>query len=951
MLESSPVVRFHIRNALGILIILLGLISGTLGAMALNFKKQGVHEQADLERDFGQMAASLDRMLAQVTSALDAMKSVAEADLAATRGQTAFAMPPVADLFRQAGGYFHLDALAEEPAPYGNLTGLGTYAVKPRDELREIRAVLRLGPLMASVQKNIKTSAWVYYFSARSFIHLYPWVSSAQWRFTPDSYEKDFYQLALPGANPGKVAYWTPVYTDEVGKGLMSTCGIPLYEGERFMGTVAVDLTVDFLNGIVAGFRPESGKFFLVNSQSQVVAHPILASSSDPAVGSLSGVLPGGLTMGVAELARIPGGKIHDRQGYRILRADLGNAPWQAVYLEKIPPVYARLMDRIGPEPLVLFLVLFVLILVVLVSGHILLARPADQFVEYIYRLSRGRFGRRPGPLPAMWKPWFTAVEEIFIENKTLTDQIRDANEALEERVARRTEELTRSEGQNRRLKDLYKQLSDASFEAIFLSREGICIGQNRTAETMFGYSQEEALGRLGTEWIAPDFRALVGEKMKQGSIVPYEAVALRRDGSTFPCEIQARMTGEGHDRIRVTALRDITVRKQAEEEKLDAQAFAADQSKYALVGQVAGKMAHDFNNILGVIMGNAELALADCKERGTADALGLILGQTMRGKNMTRNLVAFARDQEPKQKLFSLNKKISLAIDLLKKDLSGIRVVKAFGENLPGLIADPGMIEHMLVNLLINAAHALARQREPEIVITTFIRENNLGFTIRDNGCGIPEDCLDKIFDPSFTLKGGRDVLGQYPDSIRGTGYGMANVKKYLDQHRGRIRVESVQNEGACFTVELPLVDVQLTPEEKEQVAAWEVSPGSRILLVEDEAAISRIQSAALALPPCRHLVDIAENGEQALALFSPGAYDLVSLDYVLPGEYNGIDIYHHIRKQDRDIPILFVSGNIEFLESIKHLRSEDRRVDHLSKPCLNNTYIRAVQELLAAR
>jgi two-component system cell cycle sensor histidine kinase/response regulator CckA len=110
------------------------------------------------------------------------------------------------------------------------------------------------------------------------------------------------------------------------------------------------------------------------------------------------------------------------------------------------------------------------------------------------------------------------------------------------------------------------RALSDASFEAIFLSEEGVCIGQNLTAEKMFGYSTQEALGRSGTEWISPEFRELVLGKMIEGHEEPYDAMALRKDGTSFHCEIQGRMVHYEGRRIRVTALRDITDRKKAED-------------------------------------------------------------------------------------------------------------------------------------------------------------------------------------------------------------------------------------------------------------------------------------------------------------------------------------------------------------------------------------------------
>ena len=129
--------------------------------------------------------------------------------------------------------------------------------------------------------------------------------------------------------------------------------------------------------------------------------------------------------------------------------------------------------------------------------------------------------------------------------------------------------------------------LAEAPFEAIFLSDKGICLDQNLAAEKMFGYTRAEAIGRHGTEWIAPEYREQVKNNIMSGYEKPYEVVALRKDGSTFPCEIQARMFDRQGRSIRVTALRDITARKQAEQifrDEMVQRHILVDQSRDGIV-------------------------------------------------------------------------------------------------------------------------------------------------------------------------------------------------------------------------------------------------------------------------------------------------------------------------------------------------------------------------------
>jgi len=311
----------------------------------------------------------------------------------------------------------------------------------------------------------------------------------------------------------------------------------------------------------------------------------------------------------------------------------------------------------------------------------------------------------------------------------------------------------------------------------------------------VFGKKEEELLGRNFMPLVHEEDQERTARKMEKLFKPPFsvyiEQRAMTKDGWKWLGWMDtAILDDNGNVKEIIGVGRDITDNKQAEKEKIEAQRTATEYENYALVGRIAGKMAHDFNNILGVIMGNSELALLDCPHPPTRKALELIFQQTIRGKNITRNLVAFAKDQEPKQGFFSSEEK-------------------------------------------------------------TEIRE------------------------------------------------GKAHFEKY-------------------------------------------------ILLVEDETAISNVLYRILTQEPCNHKVDIAKNGQVAMDLLGRNKYDLVSLDYILPGNINGMDIYHHIRLSDKTIPILFISGNIEFLESIRELKEKDTKVDHLSKPCQNKDYVNGINGLL---
>jgi PAS domain S-box-containing protein len=464
--------------------------------------------------------------------------------------------------------------------------------------------------------------------------------------------------------------------------------------------------------------------------------------------------------------------------------------------------------------------------------------------------------------------------------------------------------------------------------------------------EEMIGIKGSQMIGKTMEELFPPEFAATITaddwDIVSKGGLLKIDETLNGRNYTTikFPIVLGGKTLLAGYTI-------DITERNQAETEKLMAQKITDENRKQALIGRIAGKMAHDFNNILGIIMGNAELALIDCPDHQTKKKLDLIYNQTIRGKNLTKNLVAFAKDQEPKQEFFSIGEKIDLVLNLLKKDLDGINVIRQYSHGIPELLADPGMIEHAIVNLVQNSIHAVSLVERPQIIVRIYHQGEFIFFEIEDNGCGIPSEFLGGIYEPSFTLKGSKDKNGMYKPGIKGTGYGMSNVKRYIEQHKGNISIHSELQKGTNVTIKLPVIKKELTDEEIKDVKKEKIYFEKHILLVEDEQAISDIQYSILTHDPCNHRVDVANTGQMAIDLLKRNQYDLISLDYVLPGNFNGMDVYHHIRERNNAVPVLFISGNIEFLESIKDLKQKDPYIDHLSKPCKNIDYVNGVNKL----
>ncbi len=402
------------------------------------------------------------------------------------------------------------------------------------------------------------------------------------------------------------------------------------------------------------------------------------------------------------------------------------------------------------------------------------------------------------GPVPLIWMGAPLIVRDAVIGvvavqsyvNETLyTEQDLQVLSTISDQMAiaidrkRANDALKESE---KKYRHLVTQAPAGIYEIDFIT--GRLTNVNEIMCTYTGFSEKEFLTMNPLDLLTEESKSLYTERLEKlfaGATISNTAeyTLVTKEGQKLWVILnndylyqEGKLTGS-----RVV-VHDITELKKAQEDKIQAQKFAGEQKKLALVGQIAGKIAHDFNNILGIIMGNIELTLLDCQDPRTRKTLDLIFKQTLRGKNLTRNLVAFAKDQEPKQEFFRISEKIQLVVSLLRRDLEGIHLIQEYEPAIGDLLADPGMIEHALVNLIQNAIHAVSRVENPRIILRTYGRTDRICLEVEDNGCGIPPEYLDTIYDPSFTLKGTRDSTRSYVPGIKGTGYGMANVKKYVE-------------------------------------------------------------------------------------------------------------------------------------------------------------------------
>jgi two-component system cell cycle sensor histidine kinase/response regulator CckA len=395
-----------------------------------------------------------------------------------------------------------------------------------------------------------------------------------------------------------------------------------------------------------------------------------------------------------------------------------------------------------------------------------------------------------------------------------------------------------------------------------------------------------------------------------------------------------------------------LLLKDNSEEAKLKRQ--VAQATKMQAVGQLAGGVAHDFNNILTAIIGHCDLMMMrHAPGDSDYDDIQQIKSNSNRAAGLTRQLLAFSRQQTLRPQVLQLPDVVSEVSHLLKRLLGEtVQLVLKHGRDLFPVRADPGQLEQVIVNLAVNARDAMAGKGGGKLTIQTYsVKANQVAelgsdilpiadyaaLTIADTGSGIPANVLGKVFEPFFTTK----------EVGKGTGLGLSTVYGIVKQSGGYIFADSKVGEGTRFTIYLPAHEVEAKtgrsraakPQESE---LWGTGT---ILLVEDEPMVRTVAERALTRHGYKVLT--ANNGEDALAILGRGEeVDLLVSDVVMP-LMDGPTMAREARKDRPALPILFMSGYAE--EQLRKSIDIDN-VAFLPKPFSVQELAEAVRGVLAA-
>jgi len=446
----------------------------------------------------------------------------------------------------------------------------------------------------------------------------------------------------------------------------------------------------------------------------------------------------------------------------------------------------------------------------------------------------------------------------------------------------------------------------------------------NPAAEAMFGRRSADMLWQ-SLDCLIPEASrqghsgSLAGMKNTTGSGRQMGAsrgtiTAVRGDGSEFPIEVSISKTLAGERPVFVAIARDLTAREAKEAERAALEAQLQQAQRLDSIGQLAGGVAHDFNNMLNVILISAKVALDGAPPGGDlrTDLLE-ILEAAERSAGLTRQLLAFSRQEAIVPRVLDLNEMVEGMLSMLRRLLGEeLRMTWAPGANLRRVKMDPGQVDQLLVNLCVNARDAVAGVGIVEISTanTSLDAVQFLGdvapisgdfvrLTVSDNGCGMDADTRGRIFEPFFTTKN----IGQ------GTGLGLSTVFGIVKQNGGAIDVISEPGTGATFSIYLPCTEQPLTDLAGGGSSDAPVDGGETLLVVDDEPSMLVACKRVLMIRGYKVLAATSPQDALALAKEHSSSLRLLITDVVMP-EMSGPELFAYLAPSVPGLECLYMSG-----------------------------------------
>ncbi len=512
-----------------------------------------------------------------------------------------------------------------------------------------------------------------------------------------------------------------------------------------------------------------------------------------------------------------------------------------------------------------------------------------------------------------------------------------------------RLRDVTAQKAAERGLRELAAIVTSSEDAIIGESLEGIITSWNAGAEKIFGYKAAEAIGKHAAMMLPMENANEVTENVERasrGEGFRRESVRVCKEGKKISVSLTVSPIKDEGKVVGVsTIVRDISDRKKLEEQLRQSQKMEA-------VGRLAGGIAHDFNNLLSVIVGYTYVLQSSLPNDETLkEAAEQVMNAADKASSLTRQLLAFSRRQVLQAEVINLNDILSGMEKMLPRVIGEDVEIRAFRTpNIRRVKADPGQIEQVIMNLVVNARDAMpnggkltietadVRFNGHDASIHNVVPGNYVMLAVSDTGIGMDSETRAKIFEPFFTTK----------EAGRGTGLGLATVYGIVNQSGGHIWVYSEVGKGTTFKIYFPATAVEPEPSRISHEPQFALTGHETILLVEDESSLRSLIEQVLSAQGYKVLV--ATMGEAALDIVKhhSGNIDVLITDVVMP-KMGGQLLAEQLTQSHPEMKIIFMSGYTN--NALLHNESLPEGSLFLQKPFTPDVLLRKVRGAISSR